>query len=222
VLKRLPLRFDFITYDVLELGLLVGVIIANTFLVLGGYILRKDDLNLKYVNYLLIVGGGLLLFSILDIFLPDVNYFSAEGSDVWKDTRYGYTYDFVRFQCFELALLVTLGMTFVLIALTSSQLQDKLLLLAGGLLSLASFMSLVNWGMYYFLVWLWPQDLLIYFDFFVPWQLFNLFMSLIAYGLFSLFSFRIEQRFLVVFGVLTFILLLFGIWNFIEIFGVFS
>ena len=218
----MPLRFDFISYDALELAVLIGVILTNAFLVAGSYFLRKDDLDLKYVNYLLLVGCGLFLFSILDIFLPDVNYFSAEGSDVWKDTRYGYTYDFVRFQCFELALLVTLGMSFVLIAFTNPQLQGKLLLLAGGLLCLASFLSLVNWGMYYFLVWLWPQDLLIYFDFFVPWQLFNLFLSLLAFGLFSLFSFRIKRQFLVIFGIFTMILFLFGLWDFVVIFGVLS
>jgi hypothetical protein len=219
----MPLRFDFISYDLLELSILVGIVIANAFLVLGGYLLNKDDSNLSYVQYLLTIGFGLFVYSILDIFLPDVTYYSAAGSDPWQDVRYGFTYDFIRFQGFELALLVTLGMSFVLIALTNRQIiVDNFLLLAGCCLILASFLSLANWGFYYFLRWLWPQDFLVYYDFFIPLQLFNLFLSIVAFGFFSLFSYRFNQKFLLLFGILTIILLFLGVWDFITVFGVLS
>jgi len=218
----MPLRFDFISYELLDLVILGGVLIANAFLVLGGHFLRKDDLNLKYGHYLFIISVGIFLYSLFDITLPDVTYYSSVGSDHWKDIRYGYTYDFLRFQCINLALLVILGMSFVLIAYTNEKMIERKILFSSGIsLLLASFMSLVNWGFYYFLVWLWPQDFLIYYDLFIPWQLFNLILSLIAFSLFFLFSFRFKQRYLTIFSVLTIFFQLYGIWDFLVIFEVF-
>lgn len=217
----MPLRFEPINYELLELAFLGGVLLANTLLVLGGYFLRKDDLNLRFTDYLLTISLGLFLFSIFDFFLPDAVYFSSTGSDPWEDVRYGFTYDFLRFECIELALLVTLGMSFVLIAITNRQIViEQYLFFAGIGLILASFFSLVNWGIYYFLQWLWPQDFLIYYDFFVPWQLINLLLSITAFGLFSLFSVQYKQKYLSVFGILTIFLLLFGLWDFIVTFEV--
>ncbi len=219
----MPLRFDLITYDILELSIFGGAILANILLVFGGYRLRKNESDMKYADYLFIIGLSILLYSFLDVFLPDVAYYAAEGSDHWEDIRYGFTYDFLRFQGIELAFLMVLGMAFVLIAYSNRTTIVEKYLFTGGIgLFLASFLSLVNWGMYYFLVWLWPQDFLVYYDFFVPWQLFNLLLSIFAFGAFTLYTFQSKQKFLLGYGVLSMVLLCFGLWDFTVTFEVFS
>ncbi len=207
----------------MELIVFSITLLAYSSLIVGSYFLRKDDSTFAYTHYLLIIGIGIFIFSFIEIFLPDAIYYSSTGSDQWKDVRYGFTYEFLRYQGVELALLVILGMSFVLIALRNRDIiSEPFLPLTGINLALCSIFSNINWTIYYFLLWLWPQDFLIYYDFFVLWQTFNLFFTIVAYGLFIRFSVRFPRKYLFFYGVLMFCLSSFSTWQFIVSFEVFS
>ena len=85
------IEFVFNTYNSLELVIILAGIIANLFLVVWSFSLRRKE-DVKHNNLIMIVGFFLLLWSVIRYVFPDVSVLEW----TWEDLQFGFAYDFTR------------------------------------------------------------------------------------------------------------------------------
>lgn len=204
---------DIVLLDIIVLGV---TLVTNFLLILSSYDLKKNESTIRYSNYMLIIAIFIFIYGILDILLPDIVYSPlADGTHVWQDLKYGFAYDFTRFQSIELALIVILGMSFLLLALENDFPHDRPILIGGALLALGAIMTLTNFLVYYFNAWLYGDLLSLYEDVFILWQMINYPLMIVGL-LFLLWSgVKGKQSFLIGYTFLQALVLLYTFWNFV-------
>ncbi|OLS18874.1 MAG: hypothetical protein HeimC3_48120 [Candidatus Heimdallarchaeota archaeon LC_3] len=157
----MPLELFFLDISNLE-TLVVRTLAISTYiiLVIGAFSfekLKKDGKEFQYVNLLLVVSILILLLNILHLFLPISRWVDSGMFSYPEDVQIGFYYDLTRGRTIEIALLIFLGISFIVFGRENrnhwENSHGKYIMVSGGIMVLTSLLALFNNLIRYLLVW---------------------------------------------------------------------
>ena len=144
----MTLEFVPVTYDMLDILSIVLLGATNLTLVIWSISLRRDSLT-KHSDIVIVVACSLLIWSVAQYLLPDVNVTDW----TWDELKLGFSYDFTREVSVRCGLTVILGLVFFLHGKDNRGQSWTVISVGGLLLVIDQILLAYNYGVVYYLLW---------------------------------------------------------------------